>query len=195
MKILLKYQNTEYDCGPTSFVNALSYLYHREEIPIELIKAIYKYTLDVKNKEGITGKGGTSRKNTKKLAEYFNKYSENNNFNIIAKQLSKKEVTLEEIQNSIKRGGVIVARCFQDVEHYVLITNIDDTNSYIFDPYYDEEEEYASDNMVTLILDKPYLYNRIVPIKRLFSEKNENFSLMKKNKRSIILIEKKCTNM
>jgi hypothetical protein len=49
--------------------------------------------------------------------------------------------------------------------------------------------------MVTVILDKPYLYNRIVPIKRLFSEKNENFSLMKKNKRSIILIEKKCTNM
>lgn len=63
MKIPLRYQNTEYDCGTTSFVNALAYLYDREDIPIELLKEIYKLTLDVKNSEGITGKGGTSTHN------------------------------------------------------------------------------------------------------------------------------------
>ena len=51
MKIPLRYQNTEYDCGTTSFINALAYLYDREDIPVELIKAIYKYTLDVENEE------------------------------------------------------------------------------------------------------------------------------------------------
>ena len=73
MKILLKYQNSEYDCGPTSFINALAYLYEREEVPIELIKAIYEYTLDVKNSEGIVGKGGTSREKQIELGKYFNK--------------------------------------------------------------------------------------------------------------------------
>ena len=62
MKIPLRYQNTEYDCGTTSFINALAYLYDREDVPVELIKAVYKYTLDAENSEGIVGKGGTSIK-------------------------------------------------------------------------------------------------------------------------------------
>lgn len=53
MKIPLRYQNTEYDCGTTSFVNALAYLYDREDIPVELLKAIYRFTLDVENDEGV----------------------------------------------------------------------------------------------------------------------------------------------
>lgn len=48
MKISLKYQNTKYDCGPTSLVNAFAYLFEREEFPVSLLKAIYKYTLDAK---------------------------------------------------------------------------------------------------------------------------------------------------
>ena len=39
MKVPLRYQNTEYDCGTTKFVNALAYLYDREDIPVELLKA------------------------------------------------------------------------------------------------------------------------------------------------------------
>lgn len=29
MEIPLRYQNTEYDCGTTAFINALAYLYDR----------------------------------------------------------------------------------------------------------------------------------------------------------------------
>lgn len=50
MKVPLRYQNSEYDCGTTSFINALAYLYDRENIPVELLKAIYQYTLDVEDK-------------------------------------------------------------------------------------------------------------------------------------------------
>ena len=46
MKIPLRFQCTEYDCGTTSFINALLYLYDRENIPIEFIKAIYNKKLD-----------------------------------------------------------------------------------------------------------------------------------------------------
>ena len=34
MKIPLRYQISEYDCGPTSMLNAVSYLFEREEIPV-----------------------------------------------------------------------------------------------------------------------------------------------------------------
>ena len=71
MKIPLRYQNTEYDCGTTSFVNALAYLYDRENIPIELLKAIYRFTLDVEGIDGIKGKGGTSREHAELLSKYF----------------------------------------------------------------------------------------------------------------------------
>lgn len=30
MKVPLRYQNSEYDCGTTSFINALAYLYNRK---------------------------------------------------------------------------------------------------------------------------------------------------------------------
>lgn len=35
MKNPLHYQLSEYDCGPTSMMNALAYLFEREEIPPE----------------------------------------------------------------------------------------------------------------------------------------------------------------
>ena len=78
MKIPSRYQNTEYDWGTTSFTNALVYLCDREDIPAELLKAVYKYTLDVKSEDGIIGKGGTSRKHVELLARYFEKYTNEN---------------------------------------------------------------------------------------------------------------------
>lgn len=188
MKILLKYQNSEYDCGPTSFINALAYLYEREEVPIELIKAIYEYTLDVKNSEGIVGKGGTSREKQIELGKYFNKYASETNFKIHAE--STKDVTEEILKETINKGGVIVARCFQDIEHYVLITNIIDDMVYIFDPYYELTDEYKGDNEIKVILDNPYEYNRIITLNRLFAGTDLNYSLMEPNKRCITLITK-----
>ena len=38
MKNPLHYQLSEYDCGPTSMMNALAYLFEREEIPPEAIR-------------------------------------------------------------------------------------------------------------------------------------------------------------
>lgn len=40
-------QISGYDCVPTSFVNALIYLFERNEIPAEVVRRIYEYTLDV----------------------------------------------------------------------------------------------------------------------------------------------------
>ena len=191
MKIPLRYQNTEYDCGTTSFINALAYLYDREDVPVELIKAVYKYTLDVENEEGIVGKGGTSRKHAELLARYFSKYAnENDNFKINCKVLSKEEVNLEEMKKTVNNNGVIIARCWQSVEHYVLITNIDENFAYIFDPYYLEEDHYYNDEDVAIVLHETFTHNRVVKIERLFDESNKDFSLLKKSDREVILINR-----
>ena len=39
MKIPLRYQVSEYDCGPTSLLNALNYLFQREEISVGTAEA------------------------------------------------------------------------------------------------------------------------------------------------------------
>lgn len=191
MKVPLRYQNTEYDCGTTSFVNALAYLYDREDVPVELLKAIYRFTLDVEGIDGVEGKGGTSKKHAELLAKYFVEFANrNDDFDIKCKILYGENVTLERIKDSLNNNGVVIARCWQDSEHYVLITNIDENFVYLFDPYFLEEDYYVDDEDVAIILHETFTHNRVVKIERLFSEKLEDFSLMKKDNRSIILINR-----
>lgn len=191
MKVPLRYQNTEYDCGTTSFVNALAYLYEREEVPVELLKAIYRFTLDVEDEEGVKGKGGTSRKHAELLSKFFIEYANNNkDFDIHCKILYGENVTLEKMKNTLDNNGVIVARCWQDTEHYVLITKIDDNFAYIFDPYYLEDNYYVDDEDVAIVEHESFTHNRIVKIGRLFDESLKDFSLLEKNRRSIILINR-----
>lgn len=191
MKVPLRYQNTEYDCGTTSFVNALAYLYDREDIPIELLKTIYKFTLDVEGKDGIEGTGGTSRKHAELLAKYFIEYAnKNDKFDINCKILNGKDVTLEKMKKALEDNGVIIARCWQDTEHYVLITKIDDNFVYIFDPYYLGEDYYVKDDDVAIVLHETFTHNRLVKIERLFDESLKDFSLLEESKRSIILMNR-----
>ena len=56
-KTPLEYQLTEYDCGTTTLLNALRYLFKRSEIEPEIYKFIMQYTLDNTNNNGEIGKG------------------------------------------------------------------------------------------------------------------------------------------
>ena len=107
MKVPMRYQNTEYDCGTTSFVNAIAYLFDREDVPVELLKAIYRYTLDVET-EGIIGKGGTSRTHAEMLAKYFVKFAnETKGLSLKCKILSKDQVNLDDMKKCLDNNGVI----------------------------------------------------------------------------------------
>ena len=46
MKNVLNYQSTEYDCGPTTILNAIRFLFNRQEIPPALVKGIWLYCND-----------------------------------------------------------------------------------------------------------------------------------------------------
>ena len=60
MKNPPRYQLSEYDCGPTSMLNALAFLFEREDIPPEAVRNIMLYCLDCYGSDGVSGKSGTS---------------------------------------------------------------------------------------------------------------------------------------
>ena len=147
--------------------------------------------MDVENKNGIEGKGGTSRKHAELLAKYFGEYANSNKqFDIKCEILYGENVTLEKMKNSLNDNGVIIARCWQDTEHYILITKIDENFAYLFDPYYLKEDYYVDDEDVAIVLHESFTHNRIVKIERLLDESLKDFSLLEKSKRSIILINR-----
>ena len=191
MKVPLRFQITEYDCGTTSLINALTFLFDREELPVSLLKAIYRYTLDAEGDNGIIGEAGTSRQAVTKLSQWITEYANSNDFNIMCKVLEKDNVTEIEIRKCLSTNGCVLARCYQDVEHYVLITDMDSNFVYIFDPYYLEEDYYCNDDEVAVVLHQDFTHNRVVKINRLFSESHKDFSLMEVDKREIVLINKK----
>lgn len=191
MKVPLRFQITEYDCGTVSLLNALSFLYEREEIPALLIKQIHKYMLDCYDENGNLGNGGTSREATLHLTKWITEYTKNNNFDVICKRMTGDAVNYENIFSCLKNNGVVFIRCWQTYEHYVIVTKIKKQKIYIFDPYYFDETYYDKDKQVKIILNKPFSHNRIVSFKRFFSETHKDFAIGPILNRECILISRK----
>lgn len=191
MKVPLRFQITEFDCGSVSLLNCLSYLYEREEIPALLIKQIYKYTLDCYDENGNLGNAGTSREAVNKLTRWITHYANSNNFDILCERLTGNAVSLEKMATCLADGGVILVRCWQTVEHYVIITKIKRGKLYIFDPYYLEKTYYAGDRQIKIVLNQPFTHNRVVSIKRFFAETHQDFALGPVDNRECVLIRRR----
>ena len=175
MKNLLNYQSSEYDCGPVSLTNAVRFLFEREDIYPDIIKYIMLYCLDSYNEAGEVGKRGTSASAMMFLANWLNQFGQMKNFPISCEFLSGEEVHIgqtDKIVCALQQGGAVVLRLYLDVPHYVLLTGIEGDSLYIFDPYYEEEddpelsEEYSEPGIV-FISDQPKRANRLVSIERL----------------------------
>ena len=61
MKIPLRFQITEFDCGTVALQNAISYLFDRENVPAELIRAISIYTVNCYDERGNISESGVTR--------------------------------------------------------------------------------------------------------------------------------------
>ena len=190
MKTPLRFQVTEFDCGTISLLNAFSYLFERNEIPALLVKAIHKYTLDCYDEYGNLGQGGTSKEAVNKLAHWITRYANSNDFKVTCKILEKEAITLDKLKECLENKGCIFIRCWQECEHYVIITKIDKNFAYIFDPYYLDKNEYVKDKEVKIILNKPFTHNRKVSLKRLFSESKKDFALGEIDRRECVLINR-----
>lgn len=165
MRNPLRYQMSEYDCGPTAMLNAVSYLFDREEIPPELIRNIMLYSLDCYGKDGVCGKRGTSCTAMMFLSNWLNGFGDIGQLSISSRYLSGQSVFLGPsslVEDALRRGGAVVARVFFDEWHYVLLTGVEGECILIFDPYY-RDTPFPQAPDIRMISDQPDRCNRVVP--------------------------------
>ncbi len=178
MKIPLSYQATEFDCGPTTLTNAMSYLFKREEIPPDVIKHIVLFSLDAYNGKGEFGKSGTSGMAMMFLCNWLNQFGKVKRFPIHGEFLTGTEVRVAQnsrVVAGLQQGGAVVARVFYGCWHYVLLTAADSDNIYLFDPYYRRKPFTVPG--IEIIQDKPTTTNRKVSYSVLNSEARTPYAL------------------
>lgn len=194
MKNPLSYQTTEYDCGPTTIINAISFLFDREEIPPDVIKFIMLYCLDVYNEQGEVGKRGTSCMAMMFISNWLSQFGKVKNFPIETDYITNEDVFIAQTSKivvALQQGGVVVVRLHFEEEHYVLLTGIDNEYIYLFDPYYrtqDFEEEG-----IELIKNAPMKMNRKVFFSYFNKEAKEIYSLGPKDEREAVILINKTT--
>ena len=189
MKNPLHYQLSEYDCGPTSMLNAISFLFEREQIPPEIIRNIMLYCLDCYSAEGISGKSGTSCTAMMFLSNWLNGFGKIGQLPVSSRYLSGKNVFIGResyVCDALRRGGAAVVRLYFEEEHYVLLTGIEDGCVLMFDPYYQTESPAPGDIMI--VSDHPFSHNRIVPTGYFNSEGTGIYALGPADNREAILI-------
>lgn len=189
MKNPLHYQLSEYDCGPTTLLNAINFLFEREDIPPEILRNIMLYCLDCYGSEGSPGKSGTSCTAMMFLSNWLDGFGRTGKLSVSSRYLSGRSVVLHkdgEIVDALHRGGVAVVRLYYEVAHYVLLTGEENGNIFMFDPYYQTESFPEKDIIVTL--EHPFTYNRIVPISYFNRENHEIYSMGESDFREAVLL-------
>ena len=191
MKTPLHYQISEYDCGPTSMLNAMSFLFSREELPPEILRNTMLYCLDCYGKEGHPGKSGTSCMAMMFLSNWLDGFGKAGLLPVSSRYLRGEEVFIGEgsrLNDTLCGKGVAVVRLWFEVEHYVLMTGVEDEEILLFDPYYQEEAFEGAESPVRIDLAHPLWYNRRVPFSFFNRETQELYALGKKETREAVLL-------
>ena len=193
MKNLLNYQSSEYDCGPVSLTNALRFLFQREELAPDMLRAISLYTLDAFGEEGLAGGRGTSRFAMQFLANWFNQYGACRNFPIEAQFAGGELVFLSPasaVTACLQQGGAAVVRCYLEEDpHYVLLTAALGDDVGLFDPYFMERAEFdALASGARFVADQPRLMNRVVSAARLNQTDTAHYALGPLEAREALLL-------
>lgn len=194
MKNPLNYQTTEYDCGPTTMTNAISYLFKREEIPPDVIKHIVLYSLDAYNGKGEFGKNGTSAMAMMFLCNWLNQFGKVKHFPIHCEFLTGADVNLGQqsrISASLQQGGAVVVRLMYGCWHYALLTGTDEQYTYLFDPYF-RKRPFTAEGL-DIITDAPAAMNRRIANSILNSEAKISYALGPKDTREAVILFNKNT--
>ena len=137
-QVPLREQVSKYDCVPTTFLNALSLLFRRDEIPPLAIQRIFLHCLD--NVAGKTRLGhGTTASAVRHLAGWLDRY-ETDTYVATWCYLSDSEVNLAEggpVLGALKPKSTVLLRVTDGSSgwHYILVLRADKEWIYAFDPY------------------------------------------------------------
>jgi hypothetical protein len=189
MKNPLNYQTTEYDCGPTTLFNAVSFLFKREEIPPDIVKHIMLYCLDAYDTKGEFGKSGTSRMAMMFLSNWLTQFGKVKRFPIQCEFLTGYEVLISQhskIVMCLQQGGAVVIRLFYGCWHYVLLTGVEGQTIEMFDPYYRKQNFRIPG--IELVSNAPTRLNRRVAFNILNNESKGVYSLGPWETREAVLL-------
>ncbi|MBQ8718907.1 MAG: C39 family peptidase [Clostridia bacterium] len=186
----LQYQLTEYDCGPTSVINALRLLFDRKLLHPDMIHGVYRYCMEGFNCHGEMGKTGTSRCAMHFLSQWFNQYAMQRHFPIHTEYLVEGDTYLHKgspIEQTLRAGGCALVRCHFGCEHYILLTGLceDGEHVYVFDPYYLEKKLRRRD--IVPITDLPCRANVMLPFDRLNREDRDYYAMGSRERRECVL--------
>ncbi len=171
MRLPLRYQITEYDCGPTSLLNAVSFLFAREDILPEIVRNTMLYCLDTYGADGFFGKSGTSHTAMMFLSHWLDGFGKTGRLPIRSDYLTGRDVNLggdSRIVSALRRGGAAVVRVDLDGWHYVLLTGVSESGVFVFDPYDPLEASPAED--IEVVRGHEDSHNRVVALSRFETE-------------------------
>lgn len=178
----LIYQPTKYDCGPTTLMNALRYLYAREELDPELEVGVYARTLDDFNDDGEYGKRGTSHLAIRHVIRFFEGYGKATGFPIRARVLTGTDVLFRPesaITAALRDGAVGVARVWHNHGgHYILLTGVENGRVLVFDPSATAD---TIDPDRVIAIDQPFRANRSVDPAVFNAEGDTTYALKNSN--------------
>lgn len=189
MKSPLRYQATDFDCGSVSLMNCIMYLFEREEIPTTLVKVLSASTVDCYDQDGNL-KPGSSRGMMKFISRWVELFAFDKGIPLACKYRTGADVSPYDIAKCLKEGGCVNMRTYQNGEHFVMLTAINDDYVYLFDPMYKTAEDYQNSQTVEYIGGHPFAFNRRVKVEQFLEDRPREFALGPVDKREIILFNR-----
>ena len=191
MKNQLIYQSSEYDCGPTTVLNAIRFLFEREEIQPAILKHIWLMGIDTYCDAGHIGCHGTSHASMRYMAEWFRGYGKGCSFPVRAEYLEGGDAVLEPgsaAWKCLEKGGCVVMRCYTGkIPHYVLLTELLDGGEIgLFDPY-EEEPDFTGPGR-RVVEGRPREMNRAVRYDLINLTEPEDYAMGELSERDLLLI-------
>ncbi len=186
MKSPLLYQVTEKTGGEVAVYNCLSFLFDREEMPLEFLKIMKSFAIGCYSEDGLVENNAFCDNMLFFAASWVSDYAKEKNIPLVAKFLSKDEVNLLEIRKCLLVGGCVDLKVSRNGSHYITLTKMDDEYIYAFDPYY-KPSILRPGPGVEIVSDKPFHYNRKILIEKFISEKSAEFTLGPEISREAVL--------
>ncbi len=183
-KTPLRYQATEFDCGPTAFLNAAMFLLERKEMRPELLRIVNAVTLDRYFIGGDPARRGTSGEALRFLASWTNDAAAETGLPLRALYLSGDDLGLGcgRVLDCLREGGAVVLRCWLGEDHYVTITGLEGNLLKVFDPYYVAPGEpdwlaWAEPGSgIQVVDDAPFTHNRLVDAGKLAVDERAHYA-------------------
>lgn len=186
MKNPLMYQMTENAGGELSIFNCISYLFDREEMPLEFLKIMGSFAISCYDDLGLLENNKFSDNLLFFSASWISDYAKEKNIPLVAKHLTREDVNLLEIRKCLLAGGCVSLKVSRGKKHYISLTQMDDEYIYAFDSFYKPSILRPAPG-VEIVNNMPFRYNRKILIEKFISDKASEFSLGPENLREAVL--------